>query len=169
MTSVRPEFRPRAVATNAPGLAATAPRWMTWVLRAAGVYNVLWGSVVILAPSWSFGWSGLSKPDQPLYYPELWQCIGMIVGVYGVGYYLAARAPLTHWPVVLVGFLGKIFGPVGYLYGVIIGRTPPELIVTNFFNDLIWLVPFALILRAAYRAATPASEPSPVPQEAAGV
>ncbi|MGL6073681.1 MAG: alkyl hydroperoxide reductase [Fimbriiglobus sp.] len=130
----------------------SSPRWMTWVLRAAGVYNLAWGLFVILLPSFSFAWSGLQKEGKPLDYPQLWQCIGMIVGVYGIGYIAAARAPLTHWPVVLVGFLGKIFGPIGYVYGVIQGETPPELIVTNFFNDIIWWVPFGLILLRSYQA-----------------
>ena len=36
-------------------------------------------------------------------YPQIWQCVGMIVGVYGVGYLVAASDPLRHWPIVLVG------------------------------------------------------------------
>jgi small multidrug resistance pump len=129
---------------------STFPVWMTWVLRIAGVYNLAWGLLVVLAPTFSFHWSGLEITGKPLDYPQLWQCIGMIVGVYGIGYILAAHDPMTHWPIVFVGFLGKVFGPIGYVYGVIIGQTPPELIVTNFFNDLIWWVPFGIILYRAY-------------------
>jgi small multidrug resistance pump len=44
-------------------------------------------------------------------YPDIWQCVGMIVGVYGVGYLIAAFDPLRHWPVILVGLLGKVLGP----------------------------------------------------------
>ena len=51
---------------------------------------------------------------EPPNYPELWQCIGMIVGVYGIGYLAAAADPLGHWPITLVGFLGKMFGPIGF-------------------------------------------------------
>lgn len=43
-------------------------------------------------------------------YPEIWQCVGMIVGVivgvYGIGYLVAASDPRRHWPIVLVGLLG---------------------------------------------------------------
>ena len=46
----------------------------------------------------------------------------MIVGVYGVGYATAALDPSRHWPVVLVGLLGKIFGPIGFLSAVVGGR-----------------------------------------------
>jgi peroxiredoxin len=90
-------------------------------------------------------------PGKPLDYPQLWQCIGMIVGVYGIGYACAALHPIRHWPIVLVGLLGKIFGPIGYVYGVAVGQTRPDAIATIAFNDLIWWVPFFLILRRAYR------------------
>ena len=84
-------------------------RWMQLVLWAAAAYNILWGVVVVLFPLAPFRWAGMALPN----YPQLWQCLGMIVGVYGVGYALAARDPFTHWPIVLVGLLGKVFGPMG--------------------------------------------------------
>lgn len=128
------------------------PRWMSVVLVLAGVYNLAWGAWAVLFTTHSFAHSGFLDPDKPLHYPQLWQCIGMIVGVYGVGYILAARDPARHWPVVLVGFLGKLFGPIGPIFGVATGQTRPEGLITNITNDLIWLPAFALILRHAYRA-----------------
>src|SRR5215468_2521786 len=89
----------------------TAPRWMSGVLWAAAVYNLLWGGCVVLFPLQPFRWLGMPLPN----YPQIWQCVGMIVGVYGIGYACAARDPLRHWPIVLVGLLGKIFGPLGFL------------------------------------------------------
>jgi hypothetical protein len=123
---------------------------MATVLLLAGVYNLAWGTWVVLFPTLSFAHSGLDQPGKPLDYPQLWQCIGMIVGVYGVGYLAAATNPVVHWPVVLVGFLGKLFGPLGYVYGVLVGQTRAEAIATILFNDLVWWVPFFLILRRAY-------------------
>lgn len=87
----------------------------------------------------------------PPRYLELWQCIGMIVGVYGVGYIIAAFAPARHWPIVLVGFLGKIFGPIGMAFAVSNGTLPLSFGLANVTNDLIWLVPFALVLVHAWR------------------
>jgi hypothetical protein len=84
-------------------------------------------------------------------YPELWQCIGMIVGVYGIGYWIAARDPVRHWPIVLVGLLGKIFGPIGFLLAVLNDRFPFEMGLTILTNDLIWWIPFGLILWNARR------------------
>jgi len=131
--------------------AASARPWMGWVLRAAGVYNLAWGAVAILAPVWSFRAVGMEPPN----YPELWQCIGMIVGVYGVGYLAAAADPLRHWPITLVGLLGKILGPIGFAGALLSGRFPLAFGWNILTNDLVWWLPFAGILLAAWRAHHP--------------
>lgn len=130
---------------------------MSVALVLAGAYNIAWGTWSILFPTLSFAYSGMQVADRPLHYPQLWQCIGMIVGVYGVGYLLAARDPVRHWELVFVGLLGKVFGPVGLAAGVLQGEIPPAAIATIVPNDLVWWVPFGLILRHAYRANRAAS------------
>lgn len=120
---------------------------MARVLVAAGVYNLVWGAATVLAPNWLFSLTGMEPPN----YPFIWQCVGMIVGVYGVGYLAAATDPVRHWPIVLVGFLGKIFGPIGYVQGVVSGEVPAAFGVTIPTNDVIWWMPFALILVHAAR------------------
>lgn len=109
---------------------------------------MLWGAWVVFWPEVSLRWFGY---PEPISYPELWQCIGMIVGVYGIGYWLAASDPFRHWPIVFVGWLGKIFGPLGFLFGYLQGRLPLSAGVVNIFNDLIWWIPFTLILWRALR------------------
>lgn len=124
----------------------SAPAWMSKTLYAAAAYNLVWGGFVVLFPLTMFRWLDMPLPN----YPEIWQCVGMVVGVYGIGYALAARDPLRHWPIVLVGFLGKVFGPIGYLQAVFMGTLPWRFGLNNITNDVIWWVPFALILRRAY-------------------
>ena len=116
-------------------------------MLAAGVYNIVWGLVFGAFPNAVFVWAGMDPPN----YPELWQCIAMIVGVYGVGYAASSVDPYRHWPVILVGFLGKVFGPIGFLHAALSGRMPWKFGVLNVFNDLIWLPVFFLILRGAWR------------------
>ena len=124
------------------------PAWAKPVLLAAAAYNLLFGAFAVLFPLAWFEWGGMPAPNMP----SLWQCIGMIVGVYGIGYGIAAFAPLRHWPIVLVGLLGKVFGPIGFLDAALRGEMPWRcgwLIVTN---DLIWWLPFTALLLAARRA-----------------
>lgn len=125
-----------------------APRWMRLTLWSAAAYNLCWGAFVVLFPTVPFGWIGLPPPN----YPEIWQCVGMIVGVYGVGYAAAASDPLRHWPIVLTGFLGKVCGPIGFAEALLRGRFPLAAGWTILTNDLIWWVPFGLILWHAYQA-----------------
>lgn len=126
-----------------------APAWMRRVLIFAAIYNLAWGAFAIFSPLSLFRWTGF---DPLPVYPELWQCIGMIVGVYGVGYGIAASNPYRHWPIVLVGLLGKIFGPIGFASSVFSGRLPMKLGATIITNDLVWWVPFAVILWKAAQA-----------------
>jgi len=123
-----------------------APRWMRNVLLAAGGYNILWGAFAVLFPNAMFEWLGMPLPN----YPQFWQCIGMIVGVYGIGYAIAAFDPARHWPIVLVGFLGKVFGPLGMVQALWNGDLPWAFAWNCVTNDLIWWVPFALILKYAW-------------------
>jgi hypothetical protein len=71
---------------------------------------------------------------------------------YGVGYWIAASDPVRFWPLVLVGLLGKILGPIGFLQAIVAGRLPLSLGWTILTNDLIWWVPFGIILWNAAQA-----------------
>lgn len=112
-------------------------------LQLAAIYNLVWGSLVVFLPERSFLWAGFDELPR---YPQLWQCIGMIVGVYGIGYGIAAYDYVRHWPIVLVGLLGKVFGPIGFLQAAIAGDLPWTMFRCTLFNDLIWWIPFGVIL-----------------------
>lgn len=127
---------------------ANTPTWMWRVLMIAGFYNLIWGAFVICFPLLPFQWAGMEPPR----YPEIWQCVGMIVGVYGVGYIIAAYDPLRHWPIILVGFLGKVLGPIGMLNAIWQSKLPAVAGLTCLSNDLIWWVPFGIILWRAYQS-----------------
>ncbi len=132
-----------------------APVWMRRWLLAAGVYNFVWGAAMVLAPVWTLKMLGVSPVETQLW-PQLWACIGMIVGVYGLGYLIAARDPARHWPIVLVGLLGKILGPIGFVDAAIRGHLPWSMGATILTNDLLWWIPFSMILWHAARSAQPA-------------
>ena len=120
---------------------------MKKILLLAGLYNLLWGAFVVLFPLKVFELINIEPPR----YPEIWQCVGMIVGVYGLGYIIAAKNPCRHWPIILVGLLGKIFGPIGFLIALNNDVFPVSFGINIIFNDLIWWLPFGLILYNTYQ------------------
>ena len=123
------------------------PTWPRRVLQAAAIYNLLWGAWVVLFPNHWFDLTGIPRPN----YPGIWQCVGMIVGVYGLGYWWAARDFAKHWPVIAVGFLGKIFGPIGFLQSVLTGALPWSWGWMILTNDLIWWIPFGAMLYLGFK------------------
>jgi len=140
------------------------PVWMKWVLLAAAGYNLIWGAAVVLAPGLFFEMGGMEPPR----YPQIWQCVGMIVGVYGIGYAIAAFDPVRHWPIVLVGLVGKVLGPIGFVWSVASGDFPAAFAWTILTNDLIWWAPFGAILWRAASAnmETGAGTPTPALDDA---
>jgi small multidrug resistance pump len=116
------------------------------ILQLAAAYNILWGAWVILWPLALFQWAELPLPN----YPEIWQCVGMIVGVYGLGYFWASFQPMLHWPIIAVGLLGKILGPLGFIKAIYTGVFNWSFAIVIVFNDLIWWWPFSWILYQAY-------------------
>ncbi|MGB3591939.1 MAG: alkyl hydroperoxide reductase [Nonlabens sp.] len=119
---------------------------MKLTLKLAAIYNLLWGAWVVLFPDHFFELVGM----EPLNHPLVWQGIGMVIGVYGLGYWWASYSPLVYWPIVAVGFLGKIFGPLGFVFNYLKGDVPFEFIYTLITNDFIWWIPFYLILKKVH-------------------
>jgi small multidrug resistance pump len=121
--------------------------WMQVTLRLAAIYNFLWGGWVVIFPTHFFTLTGMDVPEHLM----IWQGMGMVIGVYGLGYWWASYAPLRHWPIVAVGFAGKIFGPIGFVWNYLQGVAPFSFFYTLISNDFIWWVPFFLILRAVHQ------------------
>ncbi len=123
--------------------------WMKRVLLAAGIYNLVWGAACVFSPTFVLNTLGVEVAPVVI---QLWQCIGMIVGVYGVGYLIASRNPFRHWSIVVVGLLGKMLGPVGFFYAVWQQTLPVSMSWTIVTNDLIWWIPFGMILWGVIRS-----------------
>lgn len=130
-----------------PDSPSRSPRWMQRWLVAAGLYNLIWGASVILWPRGLVELAGLEMTAAGL---AIWQCLGMVIGVYGIGYLAASLDPIRHWPITLVGLLGKIFGPIGFVWTASRGEIPWSFGWTILTNDLLWWIPFFLILKAAW-------------------
>ena|SRR6266568_3439358 len=114
--------------------------------RCAAVYNICWGSVVVFFPNLFFDLFGLPHIN----YPFVMSGLGMCIGLYGYGYWVVARDPRRYPQLVVIGFLGKALGPIGWLWMVVHGELPLRTMWTNVFNDLVWL-PFFVAYFVWYR------------------
>lgn len=128
-----------------------SPRWMTAVLYLAAAYNLAWSGWMGLFPADSLRVAWGVSTDDPITL-RLWQGVGGLVGVFGVGYALAARDPVEHWLVVLVGLLSKVLAVLGAIQALGTGSDNGRLLLLALPNDALWLVPFALIVVHARRA-----------------
>jgi small multidrug resistance pump len=105
-------------------------RWM----YAAAAYNALWGLGVVLFAG-----------------PVAWKCVGMLVACYAPGYWWAARRPLPE--IVAIGLLGKILGPIGFVWAAATGRLPLAFGFVILANDVVWWPAFVAYLRHCWGAA----------------
>jgi small multidrug resistance pump len=120
-------------------------RYSPW-FYAAAVYNLLWGALNVLFPAWYFHFIRM-----PLEYSPLWQVVGMMVGVYALAYWWTARHPERYPHFIIIGLLGKILGPIGFVWSCYHGRLPLIFGLTILTNDLIWWPAFGLYLRDSAR------------------
>ena len=121
-------------------------RFHQTVFIAAGVYNILWGLFSVFRPQWLFQFS-----DMPLQnYSQIFACLGMVVGLYGIIYLEIARAPERGWLLAAVGLTGKVLGPIGLVQLILSGSWPQSTAILSITNDLIWWIPFAIYLYDAW-------------------
>lgn len=112
----------------------------------AGIYNIAWGLHAVADPNALFRFAGMPAAR----YPEVWACLGMVIGLYGVVYLEIARRPEHGFVHAAVGLLGKVIGPIGWIGLVMGGRWPLTTVVLIISNDLVWWYPFGRYLRDAW-------------------
>ena len=116
--------------------------WHRAAFLAAGIYNIAWGLYAALDPDGFFRFAGL----EPLNHPQVFACLGMVIGLYGVLYLEVARRPEHGFLIAAVGLAGKLLGPIGLAPLLLSERWPLRAALLCVTNDLIWWVPFALYL-----------------------
>jgi len=112
------------------------------IFAAAAAYNILFGLWASLFPHAFFKILNIDPPR----YPGIWACLGMVVGLYGVGYGYAAWRLDRAFPFIAIGLAGKIFGPIGWVIAVRNGELPFRTFPLIVFDDLLWWLPFGLFL-----------------------
>ena len=112
--------------------------WHRGVFAAAAVYNVGWGLITVFKPGWFFEFAGMEAPR----YPEIFACLGMVIGLYGVLYAAVAWEPERGWLIAAVGLAGKVLGPMGMLMAIRQGDWPAKALWLCVAIDFIWRAPF---------------------------
>jgi small multidrug resistance pump len=131
-----------------PARPTIAP-WMTRLLWFVGGYNLLAG--VGMFGLYHEGYKLLSLDKPQLNLPI--QLVGILVGLFGVGYWMVAAHPIENRNILLLGFWSKALGSALGIYYVCVGKLPPLFIAVLFFSDIAYLPPFFVILRQIKRAA----------------
>lgn len=108
----------------------------------AGVYNILWGLYSAYDPQWLFRFARMPLQN----HPEIFACLAMVVGLYGLIYFEVARVPERGWLLAAVGLLGKILGPIGLIILIAKGVWTPAAAILCLTNDFIWWIPFSIYL-----------------------
>jgi len=122
---------------------------MNFVLRFVACYNVLAGVNMLCFYHESYKAMGVAKPELNL--PI--QLVGVLVALFGVGYWMVANNPVENRNLLLLGFWSKLLGSVLGIYYVVAGKLPPIFLAILFFSDIIYLPPFYVILRRLFRLA----------------
>lgn len=125
--------------------------WMRPLLFAAAGYNLLAGASMLVFVHEGYKLLGLSKPELVL--PV--QLLGIIVAIFGVGYWIAAREPVENRNVLLLGLLSKTLGPLAAMYYIAAGKLPLAFLLVLVVSDLAWVPPMAIIFARARRIKVP--------------
>lgn len=108
----------------------------------AGTYNISWALLTAINPQLYFRYSGM--PD--INHPEIYVCLAMVIGLYGLLYIEVALRLQRGWSIVAIGLIGKVLGPVGMIYLIVSQKWPIRAASLCLFNDLIWWIPFSMYL-----------------------
>jgi peroxiredoxin/uncharacterized membrane protein len=120
--------------------------WIKAVLLTAAVYSFIWGILIVVYPSLLFRSNALETPN----YIFLWQTLGLAELIFGIGLFIASFAPFRHWALIFLALLFKIFASVIYFNSAFDNENLWSLTNYIFIDNIIWVVPFAMILYQCY-------------------
>ncbi|CAN5368428.1 hypothetical protein BH09BAC1_BH09BAC1_14170 [soil metagenome] len=121
--------------------------WIRPLLFIAFVYSLAWGLAIIFAPGYVFTNAVVELPNH-IY---MWQTLGAIEIMLGIGYFISFINPYRHWAPVFIGVGYKIVSTAIFINGALSNGELINLSNYVFIDNLIWLLPFVAILVQTYR------------------
>jgi hypothetical protein len=115
--------------------------WMRWVLRIAAGYNLAIGLTMLCFYHESSKIIGMPRPEPIMPF----QLAGLLIGLFGVGYWLVLCRPVQNRDLLWLGFWSKLLGPLLSVYHVFRGDLPWSFLPLVVFSDLIYLPLFYII------------------------
>jgi len=116
--------------------------WMRGLLLLAGAYNLGWGFFIYNFPKSFYQWVSQSGEAAPGIIE--WQGAGVML--FGLLYAAVAIYPTTLWYLLAVGIASKIFGAAWFYWIILDGMSTRQYLFHLIMNDLIWVIPFTVIL-----------------------
>jgi hypothetical protein len=116
------------------------------IFKYAAIYHIIFGLLLVIFTNAIFNFLGIPIP----HIIELWQYLGAILSIFGIGYYIASFGPHSNWPIILVGFLCKIFGVIFFFKAYLFGTPSLNFFSLVFLVDVLWIFPFYYALIYAY-------------------
>jgi hypothetical protein len=121
---------------------------MPLVLCLAGLYCVAFAVLTLAWPDQAYAQTGLDASGHQM----LVRVIGMFYLVFGCSYFLAARDPIRHWRIVLLCVMKILIVLAAGAYSWWNQLLAPPLILLLIIDDLLWLLPFLMILWSSVQA-----------------
>lgn len=132
---------------------AKPANWMRWVMGASAAYNLLLGAGLVLFPETMRQILGVTGPPHSPALSSISLALpGIAALAFCVGYAVAAANPYQQWAIVAAGLAAKLMTPILFVHSVNIAHVPLSSAWIIVVNDLIWWLPFSLILSGTYRA-----------------
>ena len=95
----------------------------------------------------------LFQVDRPSY-SILLQGFGIVDGVLAIGYIYAAWRLDRAFPFIAIGLAAKVIAPLGWVLAVAGGQLTARTLTLVIFDDIVWWIPFALLLLEGTAAGT---------------
>jgi hypothetical protein len=110
----------------------------------AGLYHIAAGLACIAVPDLLFGLLGLPNPGFVV------RGLGFMVLLFGLIYVEVPRTKNSR--LIRIAVVGKFVGPLGWLWGSLLGEFPPQALWTPLFHDMVWWPFFAPYLVGVTRS-----------------
>ena len=122
-------------------------KWTKGILLVAGFQSFIGGAFALLFPTLALEITG----QQQGFHVMSFQWSGAVMMTFGFGYLIASYDAYRYWPIVMIGLMYQLLVPLVFFIDILTGMAHTHINNIIIFNYLIWIVPFALILRKVYR------------------